>query len=99
MTDDPRTFDEIVDEIRAPLAELEAHLDELDVPARDFARGMRAALTRYDGGVETSGALPPTMPGGVDGPGIPESQVWGGSTEQGGSSSSRPGVSRSRGLA
>lgn len=44
------TFDELVDRIREPLAELEAAADagELDPIMVDFARGMRAALDRYD---------------------------------------------------
>jgi hypothetical protein len=46
--DDGVTFDALVDRIREPLAELEAHVDELELPVRDFVRGMRAALTRYD---------------------------------------------------
>lgn len=42
------TFDEMVDRIREPLAELEAIEHELDPAMRDFVRGMRAALDRYD---------------------------------------------------
>jgi exonuclease VII small subunit len=42
------TLDEMVDRMRQPLAELEAVEHELDPAMREFARGMRAAIARYD---------------------------------------------------
>lgn len=42
------TFDEMVDRMRQPLAELEAVEHELTSEMREFARGMRAAIARYD---------------------------------------------------
>jgi hypothetical protein len=42
------SFDEVVDGMREPLAELEAVLDELEPHTRRFVEGMRAALDRYD---------------------------------------------------
>lgn len=52
------TFDEMVDRMREPLAELEAVEDELEPAMREFARGMRAAIARYD--AEGEEPAPPT---------------------------------------
>lgn len=42
------TFDEVVDRIREPLAELEAVEHELEPAVRTFVRNVRAALDHYD---------------------------------------------------